>query len=171
MTGVWSRCNHFFFLSCFAYTIIIKQTLGNIKMIINWVWHVFFAIMLPIDDVECCLQGVRTSETDSVSIITLNPTFCKWNFRNNFVERYICLLIWISLKFITNYCDVIIGEVASQITSLTIVYSTVYSYTDQRKHQSSASLAFVRGIHRGPVNSPHKWPVTRKIVQFDDVIM
>ena len=40
-----------------------------------------------------------------------------------------------------------------------------------RKHQSSASLAFVRGIHRGPVNSPHKWPVMRKMRPFDDVIM
>ena len=63
------------------------------------------------------------------------------------------------------------GTIASQITSLTIVYSTVYSDADQRKHQSSASLAFVRGIHRGPVNSPHKWPVTRKMFSFYDVIM
>ena len=63
------------------------------------------------------------------------------------------------------------GAIASQITSLTIVYSTVYSDADQWKHQSSASLAFVRGIHRGPVNSPHKWPVTRKMFPFDDVIM
>ena len=63
------------------------------------------------------------------------------------------------------------GATASKITSLTIVYSTVYSGIDQRKHQSSASLAFVRGIHRFPVNSPHKWPVTRKILPFDDVIM
>ena len=61
--------------------------------------------------------------------------------------------------------------IASQITSLTIVYSTVYSEADQRKHQSSAPLAFVREIHRGPVNSPHKWPVTRKMFPFDDVIM
>ena len=60
---------------------------------------------------------------------------------------------------------------ASQITSLTIVYSTVYPGADQRKHQSPASLAFVRGIHRGPMNSPHKWPVTRKLFPFDDVIM
>ena len=60
---------------------------------------------------------------------------------------------------------------ASQITSLTIVYSTVYSGADQRKHQRSVSLAFVRGIHRGPVNSSHKWPVTRKMFPFDDVIM
>ena len=60
---------------------------------------------------------------------------------------------------------------ASQITSLAIVYSTVYSGADQRKHQSSASLAFVRGIHQSPVNSSHKGPVTRKIFPFDDVIM
>ena len=52
---------------------------------------------------------------------------------------------------------------ASQITSLMIVYSTVYSSADQRKHQSSASLAFVGGIHRRSVNSPHKGPVTRKM--------
>ena len=63
------------------------------------------------------------------------------------------------------------STIASQITSLTIVYSTVYSGADQRKHQSSASLAFVRGIHRGPVNSPYKGPVTRKMFPFDDVIM
>ena len=63
------------------------------------------------------------------------------------------------------------GAIASQITSLTIVYSTVYSGADQRKHQSSASLAFVRGIHRGSVNSPHKWSVTREMFPFDDVIM
>ena len=52
-------------------------------------------------------------------------------------------------------------------------YSIVYSDTDQRKYQSSTSLAFVRGIHRSPVNSPHKWPVTRvtrKMFPFDDVI-
>ena len=63
------------------------------------------------------------------------------------------------------------GAIASQITSLTIVYSIVYSDADQRKHQSSAALAFVRGIHRGPVNSPNKWPVARKMFPFDDVIM
>ena len=63
------------------------------------------------------------------------------------------------------------GAITSQITSLTIVFSTVYLDTDQRKHQSSASLAFVRRIHRKPVNSPHKWPVTPKIFTFVDVII
>ena len=62
----------------------------------------------------------------------------------------------------SHYSDVIMGAMASQITGLTIVYSNVYSGADQRKLQSSASLAFVRGNHRSPVNSPQKWPVTRK---------
>ena len=70
-----------------------------------------------------------------------------------------------------HYSDVIISTMASPITSLTIVYSTVYSGADERKHQNSASLALVRGIHRWPVNSPHKGPVTRKMFPFDDVIM
>ena len=63
------------------------------------------------------------------------------------------------------------GAISSQITSVSMVCSTVFSNADQRKHQSSASLAFVRGIHRWPVNSPHKGPVTRKLFPFDDVIM
>ena len=71
----------------------------------------------------------------------------------------------------SHYDDVIMDAMVSQITSLAIVYSTVYSSADQRKYQSAASLAFVWGIHRGPVNSPHKWPVTRKMFPFDDVIM
>ena len=70
-----------------------------------------------------------------------------------------------------HYDDFVMGAMASQITSLMIVYRKVYSGADQRKHQSSASLAFGRGIHRGPVNSLHKWPVTQKMFQFDDVIM
>ena len=62
------------------------------------------------------------------------------------------------------------SEMASQITGVSIVYSTVCSHADQRKHQSSASLAFVREIHRWPVNSPHKGPVTQIMFPFDDVI-
>ena len=66
-----------------------------------------------------------------------------------------------------HYSDFIMSTMASQITSLTVVYSTVH----QRKHQSPVSLPFVWGIHRWPVNSPHKRPVTRKMLPFDDVIM
>ena len=63
------------------------------------------------------------------------------------------------------------SAMASQINGLSIGYSVVCSGADQRKHQSSASLAFVRGIHRWPVNSPHKGPATPKMFPFDDVIM
>ena len=63
------------------------------------------------------------------------------------------------------------SAMASEITSLMIVYSTVYSRSDQRKHQSFASLAFVWRIHRWLVNSLNKWPVMQKMFPFDDVIM
>ena len=78
-----------------------------------------------------------------------------------------CRAFDISRDLVLHYDYIIMGTIASQITSLTSVYSTVYSGADQSKHQSSASLAFVWGIHRGP----HKWPVTRKKFLFDDVIM
>ena len=70
-----------------------------------------------------------------------------------------------------HYNDVIMNAMVSQITGISIVYSTVCSGADQRKHQCSASLAFVRWIHRWPVDSPHKGPVTWEIFPFDDVIM
>ena len=76
-----------------------------------------------------------------------------------------------SMLLFLHYNDVTTNTMSSQITSLTIVYSTVYSGADQRKHQSTASLDFVRGIHRWPVNSPRKGPVTQKMLPFDDVIM
>ena len=73
--------------------------------------------------------------------------------------------------FNIHYNDVIMGYIASGITGFTIVYSAVYSGADQRKLQSSASLAFVRRIHWGLVNSSHKLPGTRKMFPFEDVIM
>ena len=98
--------------------------------------------------VLCCAVGVKTDPLSGIVI----------------VATYHSLLVY-------HYDDVIMTMLASQITSLTVVYSNVYSGVNQRKHQSSASLAFVREIHRGPVNFPHKWPVTRKMFPFDDVIM
>ena len=93
------------------------------------------------------------------------------NLKDHDVLMITLKLVITSATLLMHYDDVIMSEIASQITSLTIVYSTVRSGADQSKHQSSASLAFVWEIHRWPVNFPHKWPVTRKIFPFDDVIM
>ena len=84
-----------------------------------------------------------------------------WNSRHVAVSHGIY-----PMKYAHHYECVIMDAMASQITSLTIVYSTVYSGADQNKYQSSASRAFVWGIHRGPVISPHKWPVTRKLITW-----
>ena len=70
-----------------------------------------------------------------------------------------------------HYSDVIVSAMASQTTGVSIIYSPVCSGVDQRKQQGFASLAFVRGIHRWPVNSSHKGPVTRTLLPFHDVIM
>ena len=70
-----------------------------------------------------------------------------------------------------HYSDVTMSANVSQITGVSIVYWTVCSDGDQRQHQSSASLAFVKGFHRSTVKSPHKGPATRKMFPFDDVIM
>ena len=67
-------------------------------------------------------------------------------------RRLHCLLnLSFNSKLKNHYNDVIMSVIASQITRPTIVYSTVHSGTDQSKHQNSASLAFVRGIHRWPL--------------------
>ena len=104
--------------------------------------------------------------------VSLNQRLNKLSIRRWF-ETPGCSL-WRHCKGLSktkHYSAVIMGTSASQTTSLTIVYSTVYSGADQIKHQSSASVAFVHGIPRWPVNSPHKWSVTRKVLPFDDVIM
>ena len=91
-------------------------------------------------------QSPFPSTSDTVGIVTTKASQIKViqkNYRAVIVRYGHC-------------CDVIMGAIASQIASLMIVYSTVYSDADQRKHQSFASLAFVLVIHWWPVNSPHK---------------
>ena len=100
------------------------------------------------------------------------PMSCSNHLTNNFLERLgdrrpvSYFVIGSVIMRDEHYSDVMINAVASQITSIPSVYSTVYSGADQRKYQSSASLAFVRGIHRWPVNSPHKGPVTRNLMRL-----
>ena len=77
----------------------------------------------------------------------------------------------VSIQSLDHYGDVMMTAMASQITGVLIVCWTVCSGADHRKHQSSASLAVVRGIHRWLVDSPHKGPVTRKMFPFNDVIV
>ena len=86
------------------------------------------------------------------------------------IVRHVCTNAPSSQQFYHHHIDVIMTTVASQITSLAVVYSIVYSDADERKHQSSASLAFVRGIHRDRW-IPRTKAVTRKMFPFDDVIM
>ena len=108
----------------------------------------FFNVELPTKRLQ--LSQIYTNRACSFSNISL---FC------------------LTIAVCPHYSDAIMSAMASQITGVSIDYSTVYSGAYKRKHQSSTSLAFVRGIHRWPVNSPHKGTVTRKMVPFDDVII
>ena len=85
----------------------------------------------------------------------------RWVWRN-VISYFLCLF---------HYSDIIMSAIMSQITSISIVCSAFCSGEHQRKHQSSAPLAFVRGIHQWLVDSPHKGPVTWKMFPFDDVIL
>ena len=111
----------------------------------------------------------------TTALVTIFETGPRHNVNSLFVKTswivYWLFCWWNKEIGIYHYSNVIMGAMASQISSLTIVYSSVYSAAGQRKHQSSASLAFARRFHRWPVNSPHKWPGTRNMFPFDDVIM
>ena len=104
-------------------------------------------------------------------LIQKTPVLNAFNCPNILIQTCISDLGNIIKMLNNHYGDIIMRAMASQITSLTIVCSNVYSGADQIKHQSSTSLPFVEGIHRWPVNFPHKGPVTRKMFPFDDVIM
>ena len=91
--------------------------------------------------------------------INNNPVYSRITSSQGDIGMQHVLFYW----HLYHYGDVILSAMASQITGISIVHSTVCSGADQRKHQSSASLAFVRGIHWWPVNSPHKGLVTRNM--------
>ena len=96
-----------------------------------------YCIIIPGGDwVWIVLKIILAQEKNYIVLQYLNHTLTLW-----------CLHLGLHVYY---YGDVIMYTIASQITSLTIVYSTIYSNADQRKHQTSAPLAFVRGIQRGP---------------------
>ena len=91
-----------------------------------------------------------------------------WDNKNASFQSYLCgkgCYNVISLQWRHNGCDGVSNHQPHGCLSI------VYWDADQREHESSVPLAFVWGIHRLPVNSPHKWPVTRKIFPSDDVIL
>ena len=106
-----------------------------------------------------------------VNVITTSLRQVSWDVEFWPVLRAGATQSWDDTVRRTHYNDVIMRAMASQFTGVSVVYSTTCSGEAQRKHQSSASLPFVRGIHRWPMNYPHKWPVTRKMFPFVDVIM
>ena len=108
-------------------------------------------------------SAIRSSDTVRLSVWRNNQSSDRWSKWSHSEHS--------RAYYVLHYGDVIMGAIGSHITSLTIGNSTVYSDADQRKHQNSASLAFVLGIHRWPMNSLHKGPVTRKMFPFDDVLM
>ena len=157
---------------------------------IGWVGITFYFCSWSTHRHWCSIDRL----TDMKVHFDTQQLFCEWQSKSwiIYIRMFICSKIGIiHSKLLTDIAtfvicfnlyqymnnqlhpviDVIMGAMASQITSLTIVYSTVFSAAGKKKHQSSASLAFVRGIHRWPVNSPHKWPITRKMFPFDDVMI
>ena len=140
------------------------------------------AVQSHVRDTDVSLMMLITVEMSGknafiASLAVLCFSYCSFCILRNSSWRYpldtlFGFNVWGSHSdpfFFSHNNDVIMSTMTSQITSLTIVYSTVYSGADQRKYHRSASLAFARGIHRSPVNSPHKGPVTRKKFRFDYV--
>ena len=118
----------------------------------------FANISVYLDVTHKSISVTKRRRYDSSKVYPMRQICIHW------CERLLRIPIW-------NNNGVIMSAMVSQNTSLAIVYSSDYSGTNKRKHQSPAPQAFVRGIHRSPGNFPHKGPVTRKMFLFDDVIM
>ena len=181
--SIW-LCHHELSLICYQAT--SRLNVGQRFACLLWHFYIF-QIMLIIfvsqDDTNinkwCHHRGSRRI-SPSLNMILLVYYRKKKQKKHQMYPQLICMqpghtnqhwAYWVNHMEAYHYNDIIIGTMASQITSLMIVYSTVYSGADQRKNKSSKSLAFVQGIHRWPVNSLHKWPVMRKMFPFGEVIM
>ena len=170
-------------LSCMVNLMLIynehlTHTWNVMQRLENWVegqdvhcvvgWGLMWCSMCPLHDTK--IYGFADTDTCRVTFFSIIRVSKQMEALSSHISSQ-KLHVITQMDVLMHYNDVIMGSMASQITSLIIVYSAVYFGAYQRKHQSSASLAFVRGINRGPVNSPHKWPITRKMFPFDDVLM
>ena len=126
--------------------------------------HVSFTRQGTSEDNEIS-NKIQVFRFKKIHLKILSPNF------SPFLQASASQVVVIGYMVFMYYSDTIMSAMASKITGVSIAYSTVCSCTDQAKHQSSAPVAFVRGIHRWPVNSPHKWSVTRKMFPFEYVIM
>ena len=122
---------------------------------VNWIFSTSAILDICIACEYHCeyhFEDIWTSNTHNINMIVKNCTCPKLNFTHpKRVDRWLGRTLLCVLKLCCmhlHYIDVVMTTMASQITSLAVVYSSVYLDTDQRKHQSSASLAFVWGIHR-----------------------
>ena len=144
---------------------------SNICVMLPWSNDILHTQTLNYSFVICKSKATEDKYRKDLHVIGCQPINISRAIRCMSLAKRYAWVLALSRFALVHYNDVIMSMMASQITSLTIVYSTVYSGADQRKHKSSASLAFMRGIHWWPVNSPHKGPVTWKMFPFDDVIM
>ena len=153
------------FTGCFHTVSYVLINVGVYLIISVWlclciycmIWVFFIIRMFYWDVFYCAWQGTMEEQSCAECFFFTLYKYI-WNKKN----RNMCRPGHGSANLRYHYCDVIMGAMVSQTTSLTIVYPIVHSGADQRKYQRSASLAFVWEIHRWPVNSLHKWPVTRK---------
>ena len=153
-TGIWRYAGKHHFLAVSSK--ILHMTAFNIwcHLATHFLHINTFITRYVIINVQCSQNVVPKTLTKALfcRVQMMQQAYrCAWKFQSD----------WLDYSSHNHYGDVTMGVIAYQSTSLTIVYSSVYSDADQRKrHQSSAAL-----------NSPHKWRVTRKMFPFDDVIM
>ena len=116
-----------------------------------------------ISDQDCCKTSWKLCSRSRCAFVIF------WLYNQFMADS--CTLFTNILHICLHYNGVIMPAIASQITSLTIVYSTVYPRHRSKKISKLRATGLCARNHWWPVNSPHKGPVTRKMFPFDDVIM
>ena len=122
--------------------LLLVRTLSYVLCSILWLYRLMLKLVIPVLDSNKIMPSLRGN-----AFCIKGPLYGVSNGHLCCVpltKDYSCGALIFSV-LLDHYSDVIMGTIASQITSLAIVYSTVYSDADQRKYQSSASLAFMWG--------------------------